>query len=89
MLVADGWDECILGFTYVDGRPRTVYLRDRMIAQMMEKGDCSYEDADEFISFNVEGAMVGLEAPPLLVTRATREDLDLVADLAEEEVSQT
>jgi hypothetical protein len=66
-LVADGWDEALLGYGWRLNTPIAIYDRAKAVQIMVERDGCSEEDADEYISFNVEGAYVG-EGTPLFVT---------------------
>lgn len=63
LLLADGYDDCILGVSFEFGRlPRVAYDRGKMIEKLMADG-CSWEDAEEFFEFNIAGAYVGERTP--------------------------
>lgn len=47
----DGWDDCIVGITS-DGC--LVYDRAKMVRLMSRRDGVSFEEADEWISFNAE-----------------------------------
>lgn len=66
-LVADGWDDALVGVGWRLNTPIAVYDRDRIVEIMTTRDGISEEDADEYISFNIEGAYVG-EGTPLMVT---------------------
>ena len=67
-LLADGWDEAIIGTTdswCSDGkRPfRVVYDAARIVDIMVARDGVTYEDAVEFFDFNIAGAYVGERTP--------------------------
>ncbi len=64
-MVADGFGEALIGVGWRLNTPIAIYDRDKVMAKLME--ELIEEDADEFISFNIEGAYMG-EGTPLLVT---------------------
>ena len=61
MLVADGFDEAIIGVTYGYGDQVVVYDWDACI-EILRK-DMSHEDALEHMGYNVTGAYVGERTP--------------------------
>lgn len=61
MLVADGFDEAIIGITFGYGDQVVVYDWDKCI-EILRK-DMSHEDALEHMSYNVTGAYVGERTP--------------------------
>ena len=65
-LIADGWDDAIVGVGYRLNTPIVVYDREKIFQSLVAQG-LTEEDADEYISFNIEGAYVG-EGTPLLVS---------------------
>lgn len=74
MLLADGWDEQILGTAYSPGHEiRVVYDGDAIVRVLMERDGMTFEEADEFFSFNIEGAWVG-ERTPIYVRRLESEE---------------
>jgi hypothetical protein len=80
MLVADGFDEAILGWT---SRPNTgrlvVYSYDKCVSLLMSRDGMSYETAIEWMEFNVVSAWTG-DDTPLFVRSATRSGLEFLAD---------
>jgi hypothetical protein len=65
-LLADGFDDALIGYAW--GTPSggcgvAVYDRDKCIAILMSRDGMTYEDAEEFFDFNVEGAYVGPMTP--------------------------
>lgn len=74
-LLIEGADDAILGFIQRCGQPPVaIYDNDRLIAHY-EKQGMTFDEAVEWIDYNVIGAWVGKGTPAVLV-RATREDLD-------------
>lgn len=72
ILLADGFDEAIIGYAQRCGQPvLAVYDREKCIAVLMKDG-ISYEEADEYFEYNVVGACVG-ERTPLLLCRPEAE----------------
>jgi len=61
MLFADGFDDALVGTTLREGTRVALYSTDKCI-EILAK-DMSYEDAEEFFYFNVEGSYVGLNTP--------------------------
>ena len=64
MLLADGFDDCIVGTCYTPGPGfRAVYDVDKMIETLVERDGMSWEEAWEYFEFNTEGAYVGEKTP--------------------------
>ena len=66
MLKADGFDEAIIGMASIwrDGSKVDVLVYDgSKMATMLRKDGMVYQDAVDFIEFNVEGSYVGVETP--------------------------
>jgi hypothetical protein len=66
-LFADGFEDAIIGI----GRqftkpPLVVYDYLKMVAVLMKRDKMSLEEAEEYLSFNVEGAWVGKQTPIIL-----------------------
>jgi len=61
LLFADGYDDCIIGMTFRADVPVVIYSADRMIEKLAK--DMSYEEAQEFFDFNIEGAYMGERTP--------------------------
>jgi hypothetical protein len=63
MLFADGYDHCIIGTAYTPGLgTRVIYDVDLIIKDLIAHG-ATWEEADEHVSFNIEGAYVGEHTP--------------------------
>jgi hypothetical protein len=63
-LMADGFDEAILGISQRVGMEDVVaYDRDKCISVLMDRDGMSQEDAVEYFEFNVAGAYLGENTP--------------------------
>ena len=63
-LMADGFDEAILGISQRVGMEDVVaYDRDKCISVLMDRDGMSQEDAVEYFEFNVAGAYMGENTP--------------------------
>lgn len=72
---ADGFDEAVLGLVQpMNSPPRVVYDREACIG-ILQRDGMTYEEAEEFFSFNTEGAWVG-PGTPLYLARMSREEID-------------
>ena len=60
-LTADGFDDALIGCTY-GANIVAVYDIDKMIEILMEEG-LDWDEAAEFLDFNVVGAYVGEKTP--------------------------
>jgi hypothetical protein len=62
-LVADGFDECVIGYDYafVD-KPRLIYSVKAIIAKLVGEG-MEEIDAIEYFEFNMMGGYVGEQTP--------------------------
>jgi len=66
MLKANNFDKAIIGMANIwrDGSKVDVLVYDgNKMAAMLGKDGMTYQDAIDFIEFNVEGAYVGIETP--------------------------
>jgi hypothetical protein len=82
----DGFDSALIGIASVwqrgksDGTSRVdtlVYDGDSILATLMHESGLSYEEAEEYISFNIEGAYVG-EATPIIVWSCKMARVDMI-----------
>ena len=69
-LTADGFDDALVGCTY-GANVVAVYDINKMVEILMNEGT-DYEDAVEFLDYNVVGAYLG-EKTPLYVNFVTEE----------------
>jgi hypothetical protein len=66
LLTMDGLDEAFIGVATCFGQDlKTVYDRKKILQIFIENG-MTYEEAQEYISFNVEGSYMG-EKTPLII----------------------
>jgi len=69
MLLADGFNDAVIGMGERAGQPIiVVYDFDKCVAILCERDGLDYDDAVEFMYYNVVGAWVG-EETPLFVKR--------------------
>ena len=68
VIVLDGWDECILGTVDFHDAFKVVYSRRKILLGLMgdDRSDMSYEEAVEYMSFNIEGLYAGEYTPIIL-----------------------
>jgi hypothetical protein len=75
LLLADGFDNCLIGLCYTPGPgTRAVYDAEAIIRTLVEREGLSFEEAHEYFSVNIEGSYVG-EKTPIFMTRLTEEPL--------------
>jgi hypothetical protein len=68
VLLCDGFDEAFIGLSQRINEPLlAVYSYDKMVDVLTERDGMDYEDAVEYLDFNVLGAWVG-EQTPIVVT---------------------
>ena len=79
LLKFDGFDEAIIGvcMTWHGNMmvERIVYDGNKLKELIMSDGECSEEEAQEYIDFNMIGAYVG-DSTPIIMWTATAEELD-------------
>jgi hypothetical protein len=74
MLVADGYDEAVLGIARRCSQPDLIaYDVEKIIEILMTRDDMTYEDV-EFFDFNIAGAWVG-EETPIFIYKMTIEEV--------------
>lgn len=68
VLLADGLESAFVGIGRQFGHPVAVYSRRKAIEALRKSSSppMNHEDAEEFFSFNVEGAYVGKATPVFL-----------------------
>ena len=88
ILLADGWEECFVGFASQFGPSGrvtvAVYDYEKMVDQLIREtsADCAdncdcdhFGEAEEYLEFNVLGAYVGPGTPVYLTARSLEEAL--------------
>jgi hypothetical protein len=74
-LLADGYEDAILGIAMRCGQPTlVVYDCDKCIAVLMRRDGMDYEEAIEFFEFNTLGAWAG-EGTPLFLWNYRPEEM--------------
>jgi hypothetical protein len=74
-LVADGFDEAIIGIGRQFNKNLVIYDEDKCIQILMERDGMTDEEAIEFFEFNVVGAYVGEYTPVYVRLGTTLEDV--------------
>ena len=74
-LVADGFDEAIIGIGRQFNKQLVIYDEDKCIQILMERDGMTDEEAEEFFEFNVVGAYVGEYTPIYVRLGSTLEDV--------------
>tara|TARA_Y100001951_G_C11153493_1_gene190555 strand:- start:236 stop:487 length:252 start_codon:yes stop_codon:yes gene_type:complete len=75
MKIWDGYDDCIIGMGTRCGMTDVfIYDKHKMITKLVKRDDMTYDEALEFIDFNIAGAFIG-EDTPILVDRMTRAEI--------------
>ena len=68
VMLADGFEDAFLGVArQFNSPPFTVYDRNKCIEILTEQG-IDEDEAEEYFSFNVEGAYVGESTPAFMVS---------------------
>jgi|GEM_PF-1940478 len=63
----NGFESCIVGvISGIDIAPRVCYDRQGMIEELIRHSSMTEEEADEYLSFNVEGTFTGEDGPVFL-----------------------
>jgi len=65
ILLADGFESAFIGIARQFNTAFAVYDRDKCIEILTE--NMSYEEAEEYFQYNVEGAYVGENTPAFLI----------------------
>ena len=75
LLTADGLDAAIIGVGYRCGQaPLVVYSVEKAIKILQRDMHCSWADANEYFSYNIENAWVG-DSTPLWVYESDGHEL--------------
>jgi hypothetical protein len=62
-LLADGFEDALIGYVEIFSNAVALYDRDKCIEILMEGSSMSEEEAIEYFEFNVVGAYVGPKTP--------------------------
>ena len=74
-LIADGFDEAIIGIGRQFNKQLVIYDEDKCIQILMERDGMTDEEAIEFFEFNVVGAYVGDHTPIYVCIGTTLNDV--------------
>lgn len=73
-LLADGFDDAIIGITRrINMEPVVAYDYDKCVEILMTNSGMEYEDAVEYMEYNVVGAWLG-DHTPIFIDTSIRED---------------
>jgi len=76
MLKADGFDDAIMGVCRICGNhDRLVYDYDACLKILMDRDGMTWEEAEDYLEFNVLGAYVG-EQTPAFIHMLTMEEVE-------------
>jgi hypothetical protein len=75
ILLADGFDDAIIGYAHLQSKAVAVYDSSRCIKILMDRDGMDLQDAIEFFEYNVIGAYVG-EHTPIFVNILRAEESD-------------
>jgi len=67
---ADGFDNAILGIAQHFNNHSVLYDYEKCVGVLMERDGMSYDEADEFMQYNVVGAWVGEGTPTFLILKS-------------------
>lgn len=68
VLLADGFEDAFIGLSQRISEPMiAVYSYDKMVDVLVSRDGMEYEDACEYLDFNVLGAWVGPQTPIVVV----------------------
>ena len=63
ILVADGFDDCIIGLTFRDDELVALYSVELIIDTLCGEHDMNREDACQYFDYNIAGAYMGVKTP--------------------------
>jgi len=67
MLLMDGFEDAFIGFSKRCGQPTlATYSFLKMLQVLVDRDDMSFEEAEEYIMYNCEGAWMGELTPIIL-----------------------
>lgn len=74
-LLADGFEKAFIGFGIQFNKTLAIYDYDKCVKVMMKRDKMTFEEAVEFMEYNVVGAYVGDFTPVFLRRDLTEEDI--------------
>ena len=76
MLKWDGFDNAIIGVGERNNSDSMiVYDYNKMVKILVTRDDMSYEEAEEYIDYNIVGAWIG-DTTPIIVTKKIIEEIE-------------
>jgi hypothetical protein len=63
ILIADGYDDCIIGYDYGIGDIRIIYSVKKILNKLVKKDYMTEEEAIEHFEYNMRGGYVGEKTP--------------------------
>jgi hypothetical protein len=64
LMFMDGYDDCVVGMGFKFGVGNSViYSVDKVINKLIKRDKMTFDEAQEFFDFNIEGAYVGPKTP--------------------------
>jgi len=66
LLFMDGFDDAVIGLAVQFNKPVVLYDRNKCIQNLMDQG-LSWENAEEYFSYNCEGAWLGEKTPAMFL----------------------
>ena len=67
ILLADGFEDAFVGVAQIFNEFVAVYDMAKCLGILMTRDGMTYEEADEYFTFNVTGAYVGKRTPAFLI----------------------
>lgn len=68
VLLCDGFDEALIGLSQRINEPLlAVYSYEKMVDVLMSRDEMDYDDAVDYLDFNVVGAWVGEQTPIIVM----------------------
>ena len=76
ILLADGFDEAVIGVTYRDTELVALYSADKILQILVNEHDMPYDEAVEYFEYNIEGAYMGTKTPVYYSLDLSGEEID-------------
>jgi hypothetical protein len=83
-LYANGFEDALIGVGYQFNTQLAVYDWDKCVTILMERDHMDYDEATEFMSYNVTGAWVGKNTP-VFIKRGKKTQCDSCGEVFSEE----
>ena len=74
ILLADGYDECLIGLAFRVGELVALYSAEAVIDKLAE--DMPYDDAVDYFEFNIAGAYMGEKTPVFFYNYVSGEEYE-------------